>query len=171
MVQNLLRLTGRFGELLQQRIAMGVDMSPLTGESTPLWPVVVYFALVLALVVSMIVLSSWLGQRHEDRATGEPYESGVVSTGSARLRLSANFYLIAMLFVVFDVEAVFIIAWALVVRDVGWSGYIGVVLFIAVLGLALLYEWRQGALDWVTPLRRRGTGRVSASAPHSSEGA
>jgi NADH-quinone oxidoreductase subunit A len=152
----------------QQKIAGGVEVSPVTEQSVPLWPVLVYFVLVLALVASMIVLSSWLGQRHQDRATGEPYESGMVSTGSARLRLSANFYLIAMLFVVFDVEAVFIIAWALVVRDVGWSGYIGVVIFIGILGLALLYEWRQGALDWVTPLRRRRARPVlSASAnPH-----
>lgn len=146
-------------------------MSPLTEQTAPLWPVLVYFAVVLALVASMIVLSSLLGQRHQDRATGEPYESGIVSTGSARLRLSANFYLVAMLFVIFDVEAVFIIAWALVVQDVGWSGYIGVVLFIGVLGLALLYEWRQGALDWVTPPLRRRIGRVPASASRSVDGA
>ena len=146
-------------------------MSTLTGQTVSLWPLLVYFALVLALVVSMIVLSSLLGQRHQERATGEPYESGIVSTGSARLRLSANFYLVAMLFVIFDVEAVFIIAWALVVRDVGWSGYIGIVLFIGILALALLYEWRQGALDWVTPRLRRGPGRVSASARRNVAGA
>jgi NADH-quinone oxidoreductase subunit A len=123
------------------------------------------------LVVSMIGLSSLLGQRHQERATGEPYESGIVSTGSARLRLSANFYLVAMLFVIFDVEAVFIIAWALVVRDVGWSGYIGIALFIGILGLALLYEWRQGALDWVTPRLRRGSGRIPVAARRRVEGA
>ena len=146
-------------------------MSTLTEPTVSLWPLLVYFALVLALVVSMIVLSFLLGQRHQERATGEPYESGIVSTGSARLRLSANFYLVAMLFVIFDVEAVFIIAWALVVRDVGWSGYLGIVLFIGILGLALLYEWRQGALDWVTPRLRRRPGHVPASTRRRVEGA
>lgn len=146
-------------------------MSTQTAETAFLWPILVYFVLVLGLVVSMIGLSSWLGQRHQDRATGEPYESGIVATGSARLRLSANWYLVAMLFVIFDIEAVFIMTWALVVRDVGWSGYIGVVLFIGVLVVALLYEWRQGALDSATPRRQRGMERRPASASRGGDGA
>ncbi|HEY9436261.1 MAG TPA: NADH-quinone oxidoreductase subunit A [Blastocatellia bacterium] len=96
----------------------------------------------------MLALSYLLGQRHRARATGEPYESGVVSTGSARLRFSAQFYLVAMLFVIFDLEAVFIFAWAVAFREVGWTGYAGVLAFIGVLVAALIYEWRLGALDW-----------------------
>ena len=69
-----------------------------------LWPLVVYVAMALALVTSMMVLSWLLGQRHADRATGEPYESGINPTGTARLRLSADFYLIAMFFVIFDLK-------------------------------------------------------------------
>jgi NADH-quinone oxidoreductase subunit A len=102
--------------------------------------------MVMALVTSMLVLSWLSGQRHSDRATGEPYESGINPTGSARL--SADFYLIAMFFVIFDSEAVFIFAWAVAAREVGWVGYIGVVIFIGVLVAALLYEWRMGTLDW-----------------------
>jgi NADH-quinone oxidoreductase subunit A len=113
-----------------------------------LWPLVVYVAMVMALVTGMLVLSWLSGQRHADRATGEPYESGINPTGSARLRLSADFYLIAMFFVIFDLEAVFIFAWAVAAREVGWVGYIGVVIFIGVLVAALLYEWRMGTLDW-----------------------
>jgi len=113
-----------------------------------LWPLVVYVAMALGLVTSMMVLSWLLGQRHADRATGEPYESGINPTGTARLRLSADFYLIAMFFVIFDLEAVFIFAWAVAAREVGWVGYTGVVVFIGVLVAALLYEWRMGALDW-----------------------
>jgi NADH-quinone oxidoreductase subunit A len=113
-----------------------------------LWPLVVYAAMVMALVTSMLVLSWLSGQRHVDRATGEPYESGVTPTGSARLRLSADFYLIAMFFVIFDLEAVFIFAWAVAAREVGWVGYMGVVIFIGVLVASLLYEWRMGTLDW-----------------------
>ena len=113
-----------------------------------LWPIAVYFIAVLALVAGMLVVSYLLGQRHTERATGEPYESGIVSTGSARLRFSVKFYLVAMLFVIFDLEAAFIIAWAIAFRESGWPGYLGVLFFIAVLVAALIYEWRLGALDW-----------------------
>jgi len=146
------------------------EVNTPTVQTAPLWPILVYFGLVLGLVVSMIGLSSWLGQRHQDRATGEPYESGIVATGSARLRLSANWYLIAMLFVIFDVEAVFIMTWAFVVRDVGWSGYSAVALFIGILVAALLYEWRQGALDGIAPKRQRGMERLPVYARHRGNG-
>lgn len=112
------------------------------------WPMIVYFIAVLALVASMLLLSYLLGQRHAERATSEPYESGIVSTGSARLRFSVKFYLVAMLFVIFDLEAVFVIAWAIAYRELGWPGYFGVLFFIGVLIAALIYEWRLGALDW-----------------------
>ena len=113
-----------------------------------LWPMIVYFIAVLALVASMLVLSYLLGQRHAERATTEPYESGIVSTGSARLRFSVKFYLVAILFVIFDLEVAFIIAWAIAFRELGWAGYFGVLFFIVVLVAALIYEWRLGALDW-----------------------
>lgn len=113
-----------------------------------LWPLGVYFIAVLALVGSMLGLSHLLGQRHDERETGEPYESGIISTGSARLRFSVKFYLVAMLFVIFDLEVVFVIAWAIAFRELGWTGYLGVLFFIVVLVAALIYEWRLGALDW-----------------------
>ncbi|HEY9501611.1 MAG TPA: NADH-quinone oxidoreductase subunit A, partial [Pyrinomonadaceae bacterium] len=91
-----------------------------------LWPIVVYFVAVLALVASMLVVSYLLGQRHTGGATGEPYESGIVSTGSSQLRFSVKFYLVAMLFVIFDLEVAFIIAWAIAFRELGWAGYLGV---------------------------------------------
>jgi NADH-quinone oxidoreductase subunit A len=125
-------------------------VNPQAGQPALLWPLAVYFAAVVLLVVSMVALSFILGQRHRDRATGEPYESGIATTGSARVRLSAQFYLIAMFFVIFDLEAVFIFAWAVGARELGWAGYIGVLIFIAVLVAGLIYEWRQGALDWAT---------------------
>jgi NADH-quinone oxidoreductase subunit A len=132
-----------------------------------LWPLVVYGVMVLALVTSMLVLSWLLGQRHADRATGEPYESGIIPTGSARLRLSADFYLIAMFFVIFDLEAVFIFAWAVAAREVGWVGYMGVVIFIGVLVAALLYECRMGTLDW-RARPRQGRLRSMRAAPFMS---
>ena len=119
-----------------------------------LWPLAVYAAIVGFLVVAMLGLSYVLGQRHEDRATGSPYESGIVSAGSARVRFSAKFYLIAMFFVIFDLEAVFIFAWAVAVRETGWKGYAEVSFFIGVLLATLAYLWRVGALDWKQRNRR-----------------
>ena len=114
-----------------------------------LWPLIVYTALVV-LVIATMLASFVLGQRHGDPATGKPYESGIVSEGSARVRLSARFYLVAVFFVVFDLEAVFLFAWAVAARDVGWVGYWEAVIFIGVLMAALVYLWGVGALDWAT---------------------
>jgi NADH-quinone oxidoreductase subunit A len=113
-----------------------------------LWPLAVYVAIVGMLVVAMLGLSYVLGQRHQDRATGSPYESGILSEGSARVRFPAKFYLVAMFFVIFDLEAVFIFAWAIAVRETGWTGYAEISLFIMVLLATLAYLWRVGALDW-----------------------
>jgi NADH-quinone oxidoreductase subunit A len=114
-----------------------------------LWPLAVYFAGVIFLVgIGMLGLSCFLGQRHKDRATDEPYESGILSQGTARIRLSAKFYHVAIFFVVFDLEAVFIFAWAVAIRELGWMGYIEAIIFIGVLFAGLVYLWRLGALDW-----------------------
>lgn len=96
----------------------------------------------------MLGLSYVLGQRHKDRATDDPYEGGILSTGSARIRFSAQFYLVAMLFVIFDVETIFIFAWAIAFRELGWYGYMGVSVFMILLVVVLIYEWRAGALDF-----------------------
>ncbi len=113
-----------------------------------LWALGIYFVIVLLLVIAMLVVSYLLGQRHHEHATGSPYESGIVSAGSAQVRLSAKFYLVAMFFVVFDLEAAFIFAWAVAGRELGWRGYWEIVIFIGVLVVALIYLWRMGALDW-----------------------
>jgi NADH-quinone oxidoreductase subunit A len=113
-----------------------------------LWPLLVYFALVILIGAGMLAASYVLGQRHHDRATATPYESGIVPEGTARVRLSAKFYLIAMFFVVFDIEAVFVFTWAVVAREAGWSGFWEILIFIAILLAALLYLWRIRALDW-----------------------
>jgi NADH-quinone oxidoreductase subunit A len=128
-------------------------------QSPVLWPLVVYAIAVLGLVAFMISFSYILGQRHRERATGEPYESGITSTGTARIRFNVKFYLIAMFFVIFDVETVFIFAWAASLRETGWAGYIEISVFVAILIAALVYLWRLGALEWGTgkqKLSRRG---------------
>ncbi|HEY3378220.1 MAG TPA: NADH-quinone oxidoreductase subunit A, partial [Armatimonadota bacterium] len=113
-----------------------------------LWPLAVYFILVVVLAAGMLVVAYLLGERHRERATDDVYESGMVPTGTARLRFPADFYLIAMFFVIFDLESVFIFAWAVSLRELGWAGYGEIVLFIGVLVAALIYLWRVGALNW-----------------------
>lgn len=107
-----------------------------------------YGLIVLSLVGIMIGLSYFLGQRHKERATDDPYEGGILSHGSARIRFSSQFYLIAMLFVIFDVETIFIFSWAIAFRELGWYGFAGVLVFIILLVVVLIYEWRVGALDF-----------------------
>lgn len=117
-------------------------------QTAELWPLVVYFFMVIMLVLTMLGLSWLLGQRRMDRATGETFESGIVSVGSSQVRISVEFYLIAIFFVIFDLETVFIFAWAIAFFELGWSGYFAILVFVVILVIALVYEWRSGALDW-----------------------
>ena len=122
-------------------------------QAPAVWPLLLYFLAVVGMVTSILGLSHVLGQRHSEQATDVPYESGMMPTGSARLRFSADFYLIAMFFVIFDLESVFIFAWAVAVRELGWAGYIAVSVFIVTLLAALAYLWRSHALNWGPPGR------------------
>jgi len=119
-----------------------------TQQSFGLWPLLVYAVLVLLVVGGMIILSYFLGQKHKEPQTDTIFESGVKATGDARIRFPVQFYIVAMFFVIFDLEAAFIIAWAIAFRDTGWEGYIGVLIFIIILLVVLIYEWRIGALDF-----------------------
>ncbi len=122
--------------------------------SVVIWPLVLYLGLVVLLVGAMLGLSYLLGERHTGKTTGEPFESGMAPTGSAHMRFNVQFYAVAMFFVIFDVETVFILAWALSVRQVGWPGYVGIVVFVGTLIAALVYLWRVGALKWGASGRR-----------------
>ena len=123
-------------------------MNTPAAHSAEIWPLVAYFLLVIALIAGVLILSHLTGERHRAGAANEPFEGGIVTVDLARLRLSAKFYLIAMFFVIFDVEAVFLFAWAVAFRELGWAGYIEAAIFIGVLVAALAYLWRLGALDW-----------------------
>ena len=123
-------------------------MDALAVVTADLWGLLVYALAAVLTAGGMIALSYVLGERHSERATGEPYESGVVSTGGARLRFSVKYYLVAVFFVIFDLEAVYLFTWAVAGRETGWMGYGAALLFIAILVVALAYLWRVGALDW-----------------------
>ncbi|HVO38073.1 MAG TPA: NADH-quinone oxidoreductase subunit A [Spirochaetia bacterium] len=107
-----------------------------------------YLVVVIALVGFLMVVTHVSGERHSQRGTGAPYESGEIPTGSARLRFSADFYLVAMFFVIFDISAVFLFAWAVAARDLGWIGYGAIVVFMIETVAGLAYLWRRGAFDW-----------------------
>jgi NADH-quinone oxidoreductase subunit A len=102
-----------------------------------------------------MLLGAWfLGGRAKGRHKNTPFESGIDSVGTARLRLSAKFYLVAMFFVIFDVEALYLYAWSVSIRESGWVGFVEAAIFILVLLAGLVYLVRIGALDW-TPARSR----------------
>lgn len=112
------------------------------------WAFAVYVIAAIALCLVMIGAASLLGGRAWGRAKNKPFESGVDSVGSARLRFSAKFYLVAMFFVIFDVEALYLFAWSVSVRESGWVGFAEASIFIVLLLVGLVYLWRIGALDW-----------------------
>ena len=127
-------------------------MNPNDLPSRDLWPLVAYFTAVVAVVAVMMGASHLLGERtrNPSKSTLQPFESGIVATGVPSLRFSVGFYLVAIFFVIFDIEAVFIFAWAIAFRESGWAGYIEISIFITVLAAALAYLWKLGALDWRT---------------------
>lgn len=119
------------------------------------WAVGLFVVAVIVLCAVMIGAASLLGGRSRGRSKSLPYESGILGTGSARQRFSVKFYLVAMLFVIFDIEAVFLFAWAVSVREVGWAGFWGAAVFIFILLAGLVYDSRVGALEWAPSARNR----------------
>jgi NADH-quinone oxidoreductase subunit A len=147
-------------------------MDPSSSQPVLLWPLAVYFGLVIVMVAGMLGISYVFGQKHTSRSTREPYESGIVATGSARVRFDVRFFQNALFFVVFDLETMFIIAWAIAARQAGWVGYIEVLVFIGVLLAALVYLWKTNALDWRTKREinpgYRGAGLAERMSKNSS---
>ena len=106
------------------------------------------------MVVFILLLSAIIGEKSSMlRATGEPFESGVVHIGSAQIPVSVEFYLVAIFFVIFDLETVFIFAWAVAFHELGVFGFLAISVFILILVIALIYEWKSGALEWGVKVR------------------
>ncbi len=142
-------------------------MNPPMQETVDFAAAAVYFVGVLVVLGVMLGLSYVLGQRHQERATGEAYESGILTTGTARLRFSANFYIVAMLFVIFDLEAALIFGWAIAAQELGWAGYFGMLVFVIILTAGLIYEWKVGALDWIS--KSATTNRMMTRIPKENQ--
>lgn len=97
---------------------------------------------------AMMGVSHLLGSNRPTAVKASPYESGITPLGTTREHFSVNFYLVAMLFIVLDIETLFLIPWAAIFRELGFAGLIEMTVFLSVLGIGLVYAWRKGALEW-----------------------
>ena len=111
-------------------------------------PVLIMLGIAIAVPIVLFTAGAVLGKKNPTPEKLIPYESGSESTGARHVRLSVKFYLTAILFVVFDIEAVFMYPWAALFRTLGWLGFLEMVLFLVVLGVTLVYAWKKGALEW-----------------------
>jgi len=114
-------------------------------------PLLIHFLLALGLATGFVVLSALVGKHRPTRAKLEPYECGMPPVGDARQRFSVKFYLVAMLFILFDVEAVFLYPWAVIFRDLKLFGFFEMLVYILVLLAGFFYLWKKGVLDWNKP--------------------
>jgi NADH-quinone oxidoreductase subunit A len=112
------------------------------------WPVLLQALIAMAVAAGMIGISYILGNRVRNRVKDMPYECGITPTGSARERFSVKFYLVGMLFILFDIEAIFLYPWAVVYRELKMFAFFEMLLFIALVLAGFFYIWKKGALDW-----------------------
>jgi len=138
-------------------------LARITQLGPEFWSTAVYIAAVFGICAIMLIGSALLGGKSGGRAKNEPFESGVVSSSPERLRLSAKFYLVAMFFVIFDVEALYLYAWAVSVKESGWTGWVEALVFITILTSSLVYLARIGALDWTPHQKKRRAAQAKAS--------
>src|SRR5256714_1627345 len=111
-------------------------------------PLLLHLILAMALSGVLLLLSSLVGWKRPSRIKSQPYECGITPTGDAREPFSVKFYLVAMIFILFDVEAIFLYPWAFVFRSLRWYGFVEMMIYIAILLVGYLYLWKKGALDW-----------------------
>ena len=111
-------------------------------------PILILLGVTVANAVGMVVLSHVVSPFRPTPAKQEPYESGMTPLGDTRERFSIKFYMVAILFIVFDLETIFLLSWGVVMRSLGWGGFVAALIFIVVLTVGMIYEWKKGALEW-----------------------
>jgi NADH-quinone oxidoreductase subunit A len=111
-------------------------------------PILILLGVSVVNAVGMMVASHILNPRRVTPEKQMPYESGMIPLGDTRARFSVKFYTVAISFIIFDLEAVFLIPWAVEMRGLAWGGFVAIAIFTAVLVVGLVYEWRKGGLDW-----------------------
>ena len=119
------------------------------------FPVVVQALVAMALAAGLLSASFVLGKRVRNRVKDIPYESGITPTGDARQRFSVKFYLVAMLFILFDIEAIFLYPWVVVYRELRMLAFVEMLVFAILILSGFFYIWKKGALDWAEPDRSR----------------
>ena len=119
-----------------------------TSATEVYFPVLLQAVVAMLLAAGLITVSYLLGKRVKNRVKDMPYESGIVPTGDARQRFSVKFYLVAMLFIVFDIEAIFLYPWAVVYRELLMQGFVEMLIFVILILSGFFYIWKKGALDW-----------------------
>ena len=112
------------------------------------FPVLVQGLLAVVIAAALIIISYAFGKKVRNKIKDTPYESGITPTGDARSRFSVKFYLVAMLFILFDIEAIFLYPWAVVYRDLKWFGFVEMLIFVVLILSGFFYIWKKGALDW-----------------------
>jgi NADH-quinone oxidoreductase subunit A len=112
------------------------------------FPILILLGVSLANAVGMVVLSHFVSPFRPTPVKLTPYESGMTPLGDTRERFSVKFYMVAILFIVFDLETIFLVAWGVVMRALGWEGFVAALIFIVVLTVGMIYEWKKGALEW-----------------------
>jgi NADH-quinone oxidoreductase subunit A len=135
-------------------LELAVIVEPFSAWEPGFSSLLLYAFLIIGLVAILLFLSGWLGEHREEPEKLNPYESGIIPTGSARFPYPVSFYLVAAFFLIFDVEAVYIFAWAIAAESLGWLGWLQISFFIIVLLLSLFYLWSKGGLEW-GPTRRK----------------
>jgi len=119
-----------------------------TSYSDTYFPVLVQIALAVLVAGALVAISYLIGKRVKDRVKDSPYECGIAPTGSARERFSVKFYLVGIVFILFDIEAVFLYPWAVVYRELKMFAFVEMLLFIVLVLVGFFYVWKKGALDW-----------------------
>jgi NADH-quinone oxidoreductase subunit A len=117
------------------------------------FPVLVQGILAVIIAAALIIISYVFGKRVRNSVKDTPYESGIRPTGDARGRFSVKFYLVAMLFILFDIEAIFLYPWAVIYRELKWFGFVEMLVFVVLILSGFFYIWKKGALDWSHPDR------------------
>lgn len=111
-------------------------------------PIAVFFVIALVLSVAMIAMSLLAGKQRPDSEKSSPYECGFEPFTDARSKFDVRFYLVSILFIIFDLEIAFLFPWAVTLGKIGMAGFLSMMLFLGILTIGFIYEWKKGALDW-----------------------
>jgi NADH-quinone oxidoreductase subunit A len=122
--------------------------SERTGMLESYVPILILLGVTTANAIAIVVLSTLVSPYRPTPAKLDPYESGMTPLGDTRERFSVKFYMVAILFIVFDLETIFLVSWGVVMRSLGWEGFIAAMIFIIVLTVGMIWEWKKGALEW-----------------------